>query len=338
MAPILSDEEAALDPYALLELETGASFKDAQKAFRKKSLKYHPDKNPTPEAASIFYHLSLSLGIFEDQAKRNYVDTRLEASRRMKEKHAQMNAHKKAAVDALVAREEAARRAKTEQVKRRQQDMEEEAIKDAGRRMLEEAQKRMMRAAAMPPTTKPSTVPDPKSHQIGEQSRPNIGSEDLTLILTLPSTSTHTSSSFQVLLSKSYGPISHLILPSSSDQPALPAIGGKKKKAKGRKAVVEFAKENWGGCYACWRDYEDRKGLEGVKVKWGKGEIPAWVQWAELQKPGKRKHSALENGETNGHGREHTLPSVLSQNGFRPSFQNERENLEAEIRRQEKEE
>lgn len=44
MAPILSEEESALDPYVLLGIEAGATTKDAERAFRKKSLKYHPDK------------------------------------------------------------------------------------------------------------------------------------------------------------------------------------------------------------------------------------------------------------------------------------------------------
>lgn len=44
MAPILSEEELTLDPYALLGIEAGATTKDAERAFRKKSLKYHPDK------------------------------------------------------------------------------------------------------------------------------------------------------------------------------------------------------------------------------------------------------------------------------------------------------
>jgi DnaJ family protein C protein 17 len=64
----------------------------------------------------------------------------------------------------------------------------------------------------------------------------------------------------------------------------------KKKKDKGKKAIVEFAKGNWGGCWACWRDHSEEstteaRGLEeGVKVKWAAGKIPDWVEWAEGQR------------------------------------------------------
>lgn len=44
MPPLLSEEEAGLDPYALLGLETAASEKEVRKAYKMKSLKYHPDK------------------------------------------------------------------------------------------------------------------------------------------------------------------------------------------------------------------------------------------------------------------------------------------------------
>lgn len=44
MPPLLSEEEAALDPYALLGVETGSVEKDVRRAYKMKSLKYHPDK------------------------------------------------------------------------------------------------------------------------------------------------------------------------------------------------------------------------------------------------------------------------------------------------------
>lgn len=61
MAPILEEEEAALDPYTLLGLDKtaaggGITEKMIKKAYRTMSLKYHPDKvcQSPPPRPSIF--------------------------------------------------------------------------------------------------------------------------------------------------------------------------------------------------------------------------------------------------------------------------------------------
>lgn len=41
---ILTEEEREIDAYSALEIESGATAKDIQRAFRKKSLKCHPDR------------------------------------------------------------------------------------------------------------------------------------------------------------------------------------------------------------------------------------------------------------------------------------------------------
>lgn len=99
MAPLLTDEESALDPYAILSLEPSATEREIRKAYRQTSLKYHPDRNPAPEAAVKFRELSLSLEILIDPAKRSYVDGKLEAKRRNAERWAAANKKKRDLLD-----------------------------------------------------------------------------------------------------------------------------------------------------------------------------------------------------------------------------------------------
>ncbi|WVW78269.1 hypothetical protein I302_100222 [Kwoniella bestiolae CBS 10118] len=303
MAPVLSEEEAALDPYAILEVNSDATDKDIQRSYRKKSLKCHPDRNPSPEAAIQFRQISVSLEILLNPNKRTYVDTKLENDRKKRERYAEMDKKRKDMVDALNAREEEAKRFKSNQQERRKQEAEEEAIKDAGRRLLEEAQKRAMAAAsaaAKPPQPPVSPTSTPSSTNPNPNSQPDITPTDLTLILTFPPSSSSSSSSemLQSTLQTKYGPIAHLML---TDPPA-------NKKKKGKKAVVEFQKGNWGGCWACWKDSETGKGVEeGIKVKWAGGDVPSWVGWAERQR--RAQTNEHTNDKENGHSGVNTQPN-----------------------------
>ena len=46
------------DPYVTLGLQRGASKKEIRQAFRDLALKYHPDKDPSLEAAQRFQSIS----------------------------------------------------------------------------------------------------------------------------------------------------------------------------------------------------------------------------------------------------------------------------------------
>lgn len=53
-AQAVAKEKRPFDPFAILQLEPGATAKDVKRAYRQLSLRYHPDKNPDPAANKYF--------------------------------------------------------------------------------------------------------------------------------------------------------------------------------------------------------------------------------------------------------------------------------------------
>lgn len=64
------------DYYAILGIPASASDSDIKSAFRKLAVRYHPDKNPTPEARALFYDLNEAYDVLGDPKKRAVYDNR----------------------------------------------------------------------------------------------------------------------------------------------------------------------------------------------------------------------------------------------------------------------
>ena len=62
------------DFYKILEVKKTASEAEIKKAYRKLSLKYHPDKNPSPDAKEKFSDIGAAYEVLSDPEKRKNYD------------------------------------------------------------------------------------------------------------------------------------------------------------------------------------------------------------------------------------------------------------------------
>lgn len=64
----------SINYYAILEIPSSASTSDIKKSFAKLSKQYHPDKNPSPQAAEKFKAVSEAYSVLSDKQKRDQYD------------------------------------------------------------------------------------------------------------------------------------------------------------------------------------------------------------------------------------------------------------------------
>lgn len=64
------------DPYDVLGIPTTASESDIRLAFRRKAAAYHPDRNPSPDAAALFRDAQSAWELLSDPVRRQAHDER----------------------------------------------------------------------------------------------------------------------------------------------------------------------------------------------------------------------------------------------------------------------
>jgi len=102
------------DLYKLLDISIDADEKEIKKAYRKKALTCHPDKNPdNPDAVAEFQFLSDVLELLTDTAKEAY-DRLIKAKKEAELRHRELNAKRRKLKEDLEAREREAEEAKAQ--------------------------------------------------------------------------------------------------------------------------------------------------------------------------------------------------------------------------------
>ncbi|XP_059045162.1 dnaJ homolog subfamily C member 17 [Achroia grisella] len=135
-----------IDLYAILDIQITATEAEIKKAYRKKALQCHPDKNPDdPKAAETFHELSHALEILTDVQARAAYDKVLKAKAAAKLRHQQLDSKRQKLKEDLERREkEAVSGAGANNLTDEQKLAAEiERLRKEGSRLLQEEQKRV---------------------------------------------------------------------------------------------------------------------------------------------------------------------------------------------------
>ncbi|CAK1543131.1 unnamed protein product [Leptosia nina] len=134
-----------LDLYSILDIKISATESEIKKAYRKKALQCHPDKNPDdPKAAETFHELSRALEILTDKSARNAYDKVLKAKEAAKLRHKELDSKRQKLKEDLERREkEANSSSKTNLTDEQKLAAEIERLQREGSRLLLEEQQRV---------------------------------------------------------------------------------------------------------------------------------------------------------------------------------------------------
>ena len=139
------DKVKDLDLYLLLGVDPDADETVIKKAYRKKALTCHPDKNPdNPKAAELFHQLSEAIAVLTDEKAKAAYDNLLKARKRREIEGRLLDSKRKKLKDDLEARERAAayNQSNEEALAGARLKAEIERLQKEGKKQMEEEQER----------------------------------------------------------------------------------------------------------------------------------------------------------------------------------------------------
>lgn len=288
-----------MNPYELLDVELETSEADIRKAYRSRSLKVHPDRNPNdPNAAKKFHQLNQAYELLLDPLRRLALDAKLRIQNARKQRFAGSDAKRKAMLEDLEERERLLKKARMD---RREEEVNKwtdtERVKEEGKKMMKEREQeirvREEEAARARTLAEEDDMP------------PTIGALDTTVRLkyTLTNHPTLTTASSLKSLLSSFGAVDEALIFLSLKPPKK----SPDKPAKYATAVVPFIKIGDAFAAVCASGREERR-LKGIEVGWAgdKGKEPEIIGWlkktgklgAEGTKPASKSASPTADGET----------------------------------------
>ncbi|ENN78141.1 dnaJ homolog subfamily C member 17 [Dendroctonus ponderosae] len=137
-----------MDLYEILEIEPSSSSAEIKKAYRKKALQCHPDKNPDdPEAAKKFHQLTKILEVLTDEAAKAAYDRVLKGKKEAVVRHQELDSKRRKLKEDLEARERLAAGGFRRQKSEAQQLREEiDRLRKEGSKQVDEEIQNVLRS------------------------------------------------------------------------------------------------------------------------------------------------------------------------------------------------
>ncbi|KAF8627338.1 hypothetical protein AX15_004411 [Amanita polypyramis BW_CC] len=290
-----ADEE--VNPYEFLNVKLEATDQEIRTAYRQRSLKVHPDRNPNnPDAARKFHELTQAYELLLDPLRRLALDAKLRLKQARAERFKTYDTKRRNLLEELEERERAFKKARVEKQKEEAARWHEtERIKEEGRKLREQKEQELKRRQAEVEVAASAT-----QAAGDEEEPPPLDSLDTTVRIKFTVKShpeLNTASAIASLLSQ-FGP-------SDADSIVLSLKASKKsstrsedKKPKYGTALVPFKQIGDAFAAVCASGRSER-GLDSVDVTWVGGKEPQILEW--LRKMGKLGRPA-ESGHPPGGG------------------------------------
>ncbi|ORY81607.1 hypothetical protein BCR37DRAFT_414031 [Protomyces lactucae-debilis] len=150
-----------LNLYELLDASQDASNKELQKAFRKQAIRFHPDKNPSVEAATRFHLLTIAIDTLLDPTKRQLYDTSIKAAQVAAAQKAKIEGERRAWINALETNEEQARTSLGDRKRKRDEDdVRQATLVQQGAELRAALASKRIASSVTEPTTIPAGAVD----------------------------------------------------------------------------------------------------------------------------------------------------------------------------------
>ncbi|KAF9485068.1 DnaJ-domain-containing protein [Pholiota conissans] len=278
----MSAPEEETNPYELLNVKTESTEQEIRTAYRQRSLKVHPDRNPNnPDAARKFHELNQAYELLLDPLRRLALDAKLRIKQARAERFKSYDNKRKNLVEELEERERAFKKARMEKQKEEVETWREtERIKEEGKRLREQKEKEMWEK--LHPKQEEMVV----EHEEDEDAPPPMDPLDTTIRLKYPLKTypnLTTPSSIATFLSRFGATDESSIVLSSSIKHKTDADKSAKAPKTGS-ALVPFKQIGDAFAAVCASGRKDL-GMDGIKITWVNGKEPQVLAW--LKRMGK---------------------------------------------------